>query len=80
MDSSDAFAILKEILISEFELEAGSIAPEKRLDHDLDLDSLDVADLLITLEDRINKKIDPTQFRDVRTVQDFVDRLVGSSE
>ena len=78
MDSNEAYTTLKEILISEFELEADSIAPEKRLDHDLDLDSLDVADLLITLEDRLNIKIDPARFRDVRTVQDFVDRLVGS--
>ena len=78
MDSSDAYATLKEILISEFELKDDSIAPDKLLDHDLDLDSLDVADLLITLEDRLNKKIEPAQFRDVRTVQDFVDRLVGS--
>jgi len=78
MDSNEAYTTLKEILVSEFELEAGAIAPEKRLDNDLDLDSLDIADLIITLEDRFNKKIEPTQFRDARTVQDLVDRLVGS--
>jgi len=69
------FKIVKERLISEFKIDAESIEPEKRLDEDLDLDSLDMVDLIISLKEHIGEKVDPSLFRNVRTVQDAVDLL-----
>ena len=69
------FAKVRELLISDFKVEAESIRLEKRLDEDLDLDSLDAVDLIIALKDHIGEKVDPSLFKNVRTVQDVVDLL-----
>ena len=69
------FATLKELLITEFMLEPDSISLEKRLDEDLQLDSLDTVDLVVNLRDHTKGEIDPTLFKDAYTVQDMVDLL-----
>ena len=75
MDKEAIFAKLKEVMISEFQLDADSISIEKRLEEDLELDSLDAVDLLISLGDNIGQKIEPSLFKDARTVQDMVNLL-----
>ena len=62
-------------MCSEFKLDAESINPETLLEEDLDLDSLDLVDLIMCIEDHIDKKIDPSLFKDARVVQDLVDLL-----
>jgi len=64
---------IKEIMISELELDESSIGPEKLLEDDLQLDSLDMVDLILSLSDYLNKKIDPSLFKNACTVQDLVD-------
>ena len=76
MDKAAIYKIVKEILISEFEIDADSISLEKRLDVDLDMDSLDAVDLLISLEDYVKGDPDPTLFKNAITVGDLVDLLV----
>ena len=74
--SEDAIYIkLKEIMVLEFQLNADSISPDKLLAEDLELDSLDAVDLLLSLGDYLNEKLDPSLFKDARTVQDMVDSL-----
>ena len=75
MDKDAIYGRLKELLISEFKLEAGSVSPEKRLDEDFDLDSLDMVDLTLVLEDDLSQKADPSIFKGARTVQDLVDLI-----
>ena len=74
--SKDAiFQKVKEILIAEFEIDGDSIGPEKLLYDDLELDSLDAVDLVVSLKEHIEGKIDPALFKDARTVADVVDIL-----
>ena len=73
MDKNTVYIKLKELMVSEFDLEADSIDPEKQLSEDLKLDSLDMVDLILTLKDHTNKKIEPTLFKNACTVQDLVD-------
>ena len=75
MDKKSIFEKVKQLLISEFKVASESIGPEKRLDEDLDLDSLDMVDLVVALKDHIDEKVDPSLFKDVRTVQNVVDLL-----
>ena len=70
------FSKLKELLASEFSIDAGSISLEKHLEEDLDLDSLDAVDLLISLTDYVEGEPDPALFKDAHTVADMVDLLV----
>lgn len=74
-DKDVIFAKLKEILVSEFKLDKDSISPGKQLEADLDLDSLDEVEILMSLEEYISDKVDPSLFREARTVQDLVDLL-----
>ena len=75
MDKNTIYIRLKELMVSEFELEADSISPEKQLYDDLKLDSLDMVDLILNLKDHTKEKIEPTLFKNARTVQDLVDLI-----
>jgi len=69
------FEKVKELLISEFKVDPESIGLEKCLDEDLEMDSLDMVDLIVCLKDYIGEKIDPSLFKEARTMQDVVDLL-----
>jgi len=73
LDKEAVYNTLKELMICEFEIEADSISLEKRLFEDLKLDSLDMVDLILSLKDHIDKKIEPSLFKGACTVQDLVD-------
>ncbi len=67
---------LQEILADLFELEPDNIKPESRLYDDLDIDSIDAIDMVVKLKTFTNKKrLEPSEFKDVRTVQDVVDAV-----
>ena len=72
MNTDLIYTKLTELLSSEFEIDPGAVSPEKRLYDDLDLDSLDAVDLVVSLKDHIEGKIDPALFKDARTVADVV--------
>ena len=75
MEREQIFQMLKESLVELFEVEEIAITPEARLDEDLDLDSIDVIDLVEKLQDVTGRKIEPDDFRSIRTVQDVMDRV-----
>jgi acyl carrier protein len=68
---------LKVVSIFEelFEIEAQQITLEANLYQDLDIDSIDAVDLVVELKKVTGKKIQPEEFRSVRTVQDVVDQV-----
>lgn len=63
-----------------FEIPAEEIHAEARLYEDLDIDSLDAVDLVIQLRDHTGVKVQPEQFKDVRTVGDVVDAVYALIE
>jgi acyl carrier protein len=75
LNTDTIFEKLKELLTSEFKVDAESITLDKRFDDDFELESLDMVDLIIALKDNIGEKVDPSLFRDVHTVQEAVDLL-----
>ncbi|PIW61568.1 acyl carrier protein [Shewanella sp. CG12_big_fil_rev_8_21_14_0_65_47_15] len=70
-------AMLTSILVDEFEIEAEAITPEANLYEELDLDSIDAVDLVIKLQQLTGKKIQPDDFKSVRTVKDVVNAIEG---
>ncbi|MCG9697829.1 acyl carrier protein [Shewanella sp. Isolate11] len=70
-------AMLTKILVDEFEIDADDITPEASLYKELDLDSIDAVDLVIKLQQLTGKKIQPDEFKAVRTVNDVVDAIEG---
>jgi acyl carrier protein len=75
LDKTAVYGKIKELMISQFEFKADLIGLEKRLNDDLELDSLDMVDLTISLSNTLGKKIDPSLFKDACTVQDLVDSV-----
>ncbi|MDR0494545.1 MAG: phosphopantetheine-binding protein [Treponema sp.] len=75
MDKKVIFLKVKELLVSEFDIDTDSISLDKKLDEDFDLDSLDMVDLVLALSDSLNAKIDPSLFKNAYTVQDLVDAV-----
>ena len=67
-------------LVALFDIAPEDITLEARLYEDLDLDSIDAVDLVVRLQEITKKRIQPDQFKGVRTVKDVVDaveELVG---
>lgn len=61
---------VKQILIDEFECPPEKLTPEVNLFTDLELDSIDAVDLVVKLQNTTNKRIDPDQFKSIRTLAD----------
>ncbi len=66
---------LKNIMSELFEIEADTVRPDARLYEELDIDSIDAVDMIIKLKDLTGKKMQPADFKNVRTVQDVVDAV-----
>lgn len=75
MDKQQIFDEIKTALVNLFELSPEQIKPESELFEELDLDSIDAVDLVVHLQKKIGKKVDPETFKAVRTVQDVVDSV-----
>jgi acyl carrier protein len=75
MTKDDIFQSLKDILSNEFEIDPSLITPSANLYEELDMDSIDAVDMAVKMKERIPGKIDPTLFKNARTVQDIVDLL-----
>ena len=58
-----------------FEIDPKTITLESTLYEELDIDSIDAVDLVIELRKMTGKKIQPEDFKSVRTVQDIVDQV-----
>ena len=71
----EIFNTIKEILIKEFDCDEAKIKIESNLVEDLDLDSIDAVDLVVKLQGIINRKVDPEDFKQIRTLQDVVDAV-----
>lgn len=81
MTDQDILAKLREILEDTFEVDPSKVQPETHLFSELDLDSIDAVDLAIQLQKLTGKRIQPHDFKEVRTVNDViaaVRRLLGS--
>lgn len=68
----EVFRQVKRVLAQLFELPPERIVPEANLYTDLDIDSLDAIDLILELKQITGRKVQPEQFRHVRTVGDVV--------
>ena len=71
----EIFQHIKDILVKEFGLEADKLNPDALLVEDLDLDSIDAVDLVVKLQSVIGCKVEPDDFKQIRTLQDMVDAV-----
>ena len=72
MTDAEIEKTIKEILSADFDVDAASITPETNLFTDLDLDSIDAVDLVVRLQQETGKKVEPAEFKKIRTFGDVV--------
>lgn len=72
---ADIFAHVRKTLVELFDLESDEIRPEARLYEDLDIDSIDAVDLVVELKQFTGRRINPDDFKSVRTISDVVDAV-----
>jgi acyl carrier protein len=70
---------IKVILAGQFDVEEDSIKPETDLQDDLGADSLDVVDLLMSIEDEFEIEIPDEQIENIRTVADLVNYIESNT-
>lgn len=71
----EVLAAVTELLDELFEIDADKVKPEAKLYEDLDLDSIDAVDMVVRLKEITGKKIEPEDFKNVRTVDDVVESV-----
>lgn len=67
---------LSDTMVKLFEIDADDIRPDALLVEDLDVDSIDAVDLAVELQELTGSKIQPDDFKEIRTVQDIVDAVL----
>lgn len=75
MNKQEIYEQVTELLVTLFEIEPEKIHSQASLYEDLDLDSIDAVDMVVHLQKKTGKKVPPSEFESVRTVQDIVDVL-----
>jgi acyl carrier protein len=75
LSRDEIYQKLKAYLEEMFEIPPQKVSLEARLNEDLDLDSIDAVDLVVTLQELTSRKLNPEEFKSVRTVGDIVDRV-----
>lgn len=66
---------LKEIMVNDFEISEDLIKPEANLFKDIEFDSIDAVDLAVKLQQYTGKRIQPQDFKEIRTFEDVVNAV-----
>lgn len=73
MKKEELFKEVKKILIEKFEIEESKIVMDANIVTDLDLDSIDIIDLIITLNTMLKLNVSAADFKDKRTLSEILD-------
>ena len=73
------FQKIKDVLVEEFEVEEDDISYESSLYKDLEMDSLDAIDLMVTLDKELEVEIKTEEMKDLLTIDDVCNFVVAAS-
>lgn len=80
MNREEVIDKINAFLIDEFEVDEDVIEPSANLKEALDLDSLDYVDLVVEIESNFGFKVNPEDFKDIETFQNFYDYILDRVE
>ncbi|MDO5685882.1 MAG: acyl carrier protein [Neisseria sp.] len=69
---AELFALLKDTLVTLFEIEPERITLDANLYEDLEIDSIDAIDLIDQIKRKTGHKLQAEDFRNVRTLRDVI--------
>lgn len=77
MDRDSIVSAVNEVFQDAFEMDESELSPEKHLFDDLGLDSLDVVDLVVALQQKFDVRIKEDQrVREIRTLGELYDYIL----
>ena len=71
MDIKEINAKVDAFLVDELEIDPEKISDDARLKEDLGIDSLEVVDVIVLVEEEFGFKMRPEQFRELKTYGQF---------
>ena len=77
MDRTEAFAILKEAAVEVLAVDPSAVTEEARFKEDLDADSLDLVELVMTLEEAFEIEVPEEDLEGIDTVGEALTLVLG---
>ena len=77
-EKGDTFELVKETIIELLGVDASKVTPEARFREELEADSLDIVELIMALEDKMNIEISDEDAQNITTVGATVEYIDGS--
>ena len=71
---------IKEIIVEQLGVEEDAVTPEANIQEDLGADSLDIVDLIQTIEDEYDLSIPDEAVEEIKTVNDIVNYIEKNTE
>jgi len=68
---------VKKVIAEQLGLNENEIKPEASFLNDLGADSLDIVEMVMTLEEEFNTEISDEEAEKIQTVQEAIDYIVG---
>ena len=78
MKKEELFEEVKKILTEKFEIEESKITLDSNIVTDLDLDSIDIIDLIVTLNNMLKLNVLAADFKDKRTLSEILDVICNA--
>jgi acyl carrier protein len=77
MTREEVFEQVKSILVETLSVDEDKVTLDARFQEDLETDSLDLVELVMTMEDKFGMKISDEEAAGIKTVGDAVDFVMG---
>lgn len=68
---------MNSLLVEEFEIAEELLTPEANLKDDLEIDSLDLVDIVVLIDQEFGFKPKAEELKSVKTLQDFYDYIAS---
>ncbi len=76
MTREEVFAQVKAILVETLSVDEDKVTEDARFQEDLETDSLDLVELVMTMEEKFGIKISDEEAGEIKTVGDAVDFVI----
>ncbi|MCD8213226.1 MAG: acyl carrier protein [Campylobacter sp.] len=80
MSETQIYEILKNALVTLFEIDEAKITPQSLIYEELEIDSIDAVDLVDHIKKKTGYRLEPEDFKSVKTIDDIVKAVAKKFE